>query len=113
MSIDGVATYEMQTLPQVDDMEHFTTTVARDYRFELYEVDTAVNSTFSRCFCDFQCFRPACQQHSCQPQHFLEPQHQLQSEHLFQHQPEQRCFHFSEFWRGEPNFVSASGCKWT
>ena len=99
---DGTATYEMQTLPQVDDMEHFITTVARDYRFELYEVDTAVNSTFNRCFCDFQCFQPACQQHSCQPQRFLENQHQQRSEHLFQHQPDQRRFHgdFSEFWSG-------------
>eukprot|EP00435_Cladocopium_sp_Y103_P059918 s3048_g21.t1 len=61
VSGDGVALYEMQTLPQADDMEHFSSTVAMDYDFELYDVGVSDKFSCSRQFSDFQCFRPVCQ----------------------------------------------------
>ena len=80
---DGIDRFRMQSLPQVDDFEHFTENVAIDYKFDLYDADLTNKTNFKRRFCDSQCFRPSCQQRLFQSQ----PQP------LFQ-QPEQPCFQF-------------------
>ena len=38
-SAGEVAEFQMQALPQMDDMEHFVDTVARDFKLELYDVE--------------------------------------------------------------------------
>ena len=42
---DGIDRFRMQSLPQVDDFEHFTENVAMDYKFDLYGADLTVFST--------------------------------------------------------------------
>ena len=83
-----VAMFQMRALPQVDDMEHFVNTVAREYKFDFYDVEDAENLVCNRRFCDFQCFRPACQR-------------PYKPEPLFQQQNPCFEFDFLQSWSGD------------